>query len=271
VTSPSSTRFTAKDVAELRRATGAGMLDARRALQATDGDMEQAKRWLREQGLAGAAKRSDRERAEGAVSVVVTDGGRVGAVVALECETDFVAKSADFVRLVDSLAEDLATGGEAAVEAHRDEIDELKVTLKENIALGRRERFEAADGDILGSYLHVQNGRGVNGVLVELRGGSAQLAHDVAVHIAFARPEHLRREDVPEALVAEERDTVERTARNEGKPESQLAKIVEGRLQGWFKERVLLDQPYARDDKQTIAQLLGSAEVVRFAQVVVGA
>ncbi len=271
MTSPSSTGFTARDVADLRRATGAGILDARKALVESGGDFEKAKRWLRENGLAGAAKRSDRERAEGAVSVVVTDGGRVGAVVALECETDFVAKSADFVRLVDNLAESLATGGQSALEAHQGEIDELKVTLKENIALGRHEHFEAADGDVLDSYLHVQNGRGVNGVLVELRGGDAQLAHEIAVHIAFAKPEYLRREDVPEAVVAEERATVETTARNEGKPEAQLAKIVEGRLQGWFKEHVLYDQPYARDEKQSIAQLLGSAEIVRFAQVVVGA
>ncbi len=270
MTSPSSTGFTAKDVAELRRVTGAGMLDARKALQENDGDFEKAKQWLREQGLAGAAKRSDRERAEGAVSVVVTDGGRVGAVVALECETDFVAKSADFVRLVDNLAESLAERGSEGLESHRREIDELKVTLKENIALGRHDRFEAGEGNVLDSYLHVQNGRGVNGVLVELHGGDAQLAHEVAVHIAFARPEYLRRDDVPADVVAKERETVERIARNEGKPEAQLQKIVDGRLQGWYKEHVLYDQPYARDEKQTIAQLLGSAEVVRFAQVVVG-
>jgi elongation factor Ts len=270
-TQTSSTGFTAKDVAELRRATGAGMLDARKALIETGGDKDKATRWLREQGLAGAAKRSERERAEGAVSVVVLEGGRVGAVVALECETDFVAKSADFVRLVDNLAEHLAAGGDAAMQGLQGEVDELRVTLKENIAVGRQERFEAAEGNVLDSYLHVQNGRGVNGVLVELHGGRAQLAHDIAVHIAFAKPEFLRREDVPEELVATERETVENTARNEGKPEAQMEKIVQGRLQGWFKERVLYDQPYARDDKQTIAQLLGSAEVVRFAQVVVGA
>ena len=135
------------------------------------------------------------------------------------------------------------------------------MTLKENIAVGRTVRFEAEEGAVLDSYLHVQNGRGVNGVLVELVGGSAELAHDVAVHIAFARPEYLRREDVPAEAVAAERETVAAIARNEGKPEAQLDKIVEGRLNGWFKERVLLEQPFARDDKKTITQLLGGAEV----------
>jgi elongation factor Ts len=263
--------ITAKDIQALRQATGAGILDCRRALVETDGDIEKAKRWLREQGLSGAGKRADRERAEGAVSVVVTGGGRLGAVVALECETDFVAKSAEFVGLVDSLAEDLATDGEAALVAHEAEIDQLKVTLKENIAVGRHERFEAAAGSVLDSYLHVQNGRGVNGVLVELSGGSAELAHDIAVHIAFARPEYLRREDVSADAVAQERETIIAIAKKEGKPDAQLDKIVEGRLNGWYKERVLLDQPYARDEKQTIAQLLGGATLLRFAQVVVGA
>ena len=105
---------------------------------------------------------------------------------------------------------------------------------------------------------------------VVLRGGNAELAHDIAVHIAFARPTTSRRDDVPEAEVAAERETVEAISRNEGKPEAALGKIVEGRMNGWFKERVLLDQPYAQDEKQTVAELLGSAEVVRFAQVVVG-
>ena len=123
---------------------------------------------------------------------------------------------------------------------------------------------------MLESYLHVQNGRGVNGVLVELVGGTASLAHDVAVHIAFGRPEYLARDDVPADVIAAERETILATTRNEGKPEAQLEKIVEGRLNGWFKEHVLLEQPYARDEKVSISGLLGSAVVRRFAQVVVG-
>lgn len=263
----------AKDVAELRKRTGAGILDCRRALEESGGDIDKAEQWLREQGKVGASKRASRERSQGAAAVVVdgTDGPpAVGAIVALECETDFVAKSAEFVQLVDELAAELATGGEAALEAQRERVERLAVTSKENIALGRTARFEAAPGSVLGSYLHLQNGRGVNAVLVEVGGGSPELAHDIAVHVAFARPEYLRREDVPAELVEAERRTAETIARNEGKPEAALPKIVEGRLTGWLKDRVLLEQAYVRDEKRTIADLLGRAELRRYAQVVVG-
>jgi elongation factor Ts len=131
-------------------------------------------------------------------------------------------------------------------------------------------RFEMGEDSVAGTYLHMQSGRGVNAVLVEMRGASDELAHDVAVHVAFARPTYLRREDVPQDEVDAERATVEKISRNEGKPEAALPKIVDGRMNGWFKERVLLEQPYAKDEKRTIADLVGSAEVVRFAQVVVG-
>lgn len=261
--------ITAKMVQALRQATGAGILDCRRALQETDGDFEAAKQWLREQGLVSAGKRADRESSEGAVSVIVT--GDTGAIVELRCETDFVAKSAEFVALVDKMASVCATDGDDAVEQFAEEVDQLKVTLKENISVGRVERFEAAEGGILGSYLHIQADRGVNAVLVELAGGTAELAHDLAVHIAFARPEYLRVEDVPEDLVDAERKTFEAAARHEGKPDAAVPKVVEGRVRGWLKERCLLEQSYVRDEKKTIAQVLGDATVVRFAQVVVGA
>jgi len=261
--------FTAKDVQALRQATGAGMMDCKRALQEADGDADSAMRWLREQGLAGAAKRADRQAEQGAVALAVEGGA--AAVVELRCETDFVAKADAFVSLVDELAHLVAAKGEAAVAERADTVDELKTTLKENISVGRAVRFEVADGAVIGTYLHVQQGRGVNAVLVELRGGSEDLAHDLAVHIAFARPAYLRRDEIPEAEIAEERATVEQISRNEGKPEAALPKIVEGRMNGWFKERCLLDQPYAKDDKHSVSDILGSAEVLRFAQVVIGA
>ena len=260
--------FTAKDVQTLRRATGAGMLDCKRALEETGGDMEKAKQWLREQGLAGAAKRSDREATQGAVALAVS--GRNAAIVELRCETDFVAKAETFVNLTDELAQLVAEKGEQAVADRSDDIDELKTTLKENISVGQTVRFEMGEDSVVGTYLHMQSGRGVNAVLVEMRGGSDELAHDVAVHVAFARPTYLRREDVPQAEIDAERVTVENLSRNEGKPEAALPKIVDGRMNGWFKERCLLEQPYAKDEKRTIAQLIGSAEIVRFAQVVVG-
>jgi elongation factor Ts len=260
--------FTAKDVQALRQATGAGMLDAKRALEQSDGDMEAAMRWLREQGLAAAGKREDREASQGAVALAVQSGG--AAIVELRCETDFVAKADAFVSLVDELAQLVATQGEDAVDERKATLDDLRTTLKENISVGQVVRWQLAGDTVVGTYLHIQAGRGVNAVLVEIQGGDEDLAHDVAVHIAFARPGYLRREDVPAEEVAAERETLERISRNEGKPEAALGKIVDGRMNGWFKERVLLDQPYARDEKRTIAQLVGSAEILRFAQVVVG-
>ena len=265
--------FTAKDVQRLRQATGAGMMDAKRALQENDGDFDAAARWLRERGLGKAAERSDRENAEGAVAVAATPEGTAAALVQLKTETDFVAKSPQFVALADELAQLVAAKGEDAVSSRQDAVDDLKVALKENIEVGRVVRFEAGPGHVLDSYLHVQNGRGVNAVLVELAGGSGELAHDVAVHIAFGKPGTLRREEVPAAEVEAEREALTNQTRNEGKPEPALPKIVEGKLGGWFKRvpgGVLLEQPYARDEKQTVQQLLGGASIVRFAQVIVG-
>lgn len=263
--------FGAKDVKALRDATGAGMMDAKKALTESDGDFEEAVRWLRERGLGKAAERSDRENAEGAVAVATS--GDAAALVELKSETDFVAKSPQFVSLVNKLAEDVASNGESAVDGYSEAIDDLKLTLKENIGVGQVVRFAAAPGNVLETYLHVQNGRGVNGVIIELAGGSSEVAHDIAVHIAFGRPRHLTRDEVPAEEVAAEREALEAQTRNEGKPEQALPKIVEGRLDGWYKRvpgGVLVEQPYARDDKQTVAQVLGGATVVRFAQAVIG-
>ncbi len=260
--------YTAKEVQRLRQATGVGMLDAKQALEESGGDMEAATQWLRVRGLAGAAKRGDREAAEGAVAVVRQES--VAAMVELRCETDFVAKSPEFVSLVDELAALVVAKGEGASAERQDDVDRLRTTLKENISVGRVVRVEAGSGEVLDTYLHQQAGRGVNGVIVLLRDGTAELAHDVAVHVAFAKPVYLRREEVPEAEAAAERATVEEISRNEGKPEAALPKIVEGRMNGWYKERCLLEQPYVRDEKQTVGALLGPAEVVRFAQVVIG-
>jgi elongation factor Ts len=265
--------ISAKEVKALRDATGAGMMDAKRALVETNGDFDAAGLWLREHGLGKSAERTGRDNAEGAVAVAVDAGAGTAALVQLRSETDFVAKSPQFVELVNDLAALVAAKGEDAVAERQDAIDSLKVTLKENIDLGRVVRFEGAPGNVLETYLHVQNGRGVNGILVELEGGDQQLAHDVAVHIAFGRPGSLTRDEVPAAEVEAERATLEAETRNEGKPEAALPKIVEGKLGGWFKRvpgGVLLEQPYARDDRQTVSQILGVAKVVRFAQVVIG-
>jgi elongation factor Ts len=256
---------TAKDVQALRQATGAGMMDAKRALEQANGDFEAASQWLREHGLASAAKRQDRQSSDGAVAVFTE--GSVAAIVALRCETDFVAKSPEFVGTVERLAKAVACEGLGALDAAAAEVEELGARLKERIVVGVVERLEAAEGNQLGTYLHLQNGRGVIGVAVELGGGSEELAHDLAVHAAFTRPRYLRREDVPLDEVEAERASLERQSLNEGKPEAALPKIVEGRLNGWFEERCLLEQKWVRDEKRTITDLLQGAEVVRLALV----
>src|SRR5579875_2532243 len=214
------------------------MLDAKRALEETGGVMEDAIRWLREKGLAKAAARDQREASEGAVAAVRE--GSSAAIVELRSETDFVAKSPEFVSLVDDLAALVAAKGETALQERKDEIDRLRTSLQENISIGRVVRIQSAEGQVLDTYVHQQAGRGVNAVIVCLEGGS------------------------------EERATVEQISRNEGKPEAALPKVVEGRMNGWFKERVLLEQAYVRDEKRSISDLLGPATVVEFAQVVVG-
>jgi elongation factor Ts len=260
--------FTAKDVQRLRQSSGAGMMDAKRALTENDGDFEAAQQWLRERGLAKAAGRSDRENTQGAVAAVVD--GHVGAIVQLRCETDFTAKSEGFTSLVGELADVVVAKGEGALSERSSDIEDLKLTTKENLELGTVVRFEAAEGNILDSYLHLQDGRGVNAVLVELEDGNRELAHDLAVHIAFTKPPYLSRDEVPAEEVDKERQALLEITKAEGKPEQAWPKIVEGRLTAWYQERVLLEQKFVRDEKVTIEKLLGDTKLVRFAQVYIG-
>ena len=260
--------YTAKDVQSLRQTTGAGMMDCKKALEENGGEIEAAKQWLREKGLAASAKRDDRENAQGVVAIIVE--ATRASIVKLKCETDFVASSDGFKAAADALAHSILEKGEAGLSDHSTKIDDLKITLKEKIEVGETIRFEAASGNVLDFYNHIQGGRGVNGVIVEMSGATQEIAHDVAVHIAFARPRYLRREDVPADVVEKERATLEIVTRNEGKPEQAIAKVVEGRVNGFFKDICLLEQPYAKDDKLSIAQFIGSAQIVRFAQVEIG-
>jgi len=260
--------FTAKDVQALRQVTGAGMMDCKKALENTSGDMEAAKQWLREKGLAASAKRDDRDNNQGVVALSIDCPQ--AAIVKLKCETDFVASSDSFIAEADALAALVRQKSEAAVNEREKELEDLKILLKEKIEIGEVVRFEAAAGNIMDSYVHVQGGRGVNVVLVEMSGATEELAHDIAVHIAFARPKYLNKEDVPAEVIAAERATLETITRNEGKPEAAIGKIVDGRIQGFFKDIVLLEQPFAKDDKKSVAQMLGNAKVVRFAQVEIG-
>ncbi len=261
-------QISAKDIQSLRQLAGVGMMEAKRALEAAGGDIDAAMKALREQGLAKATERADRDNAQGAIAI-----GRSGnstSIVQIKCETDFVAKSDNFVALVQDIANSVAEKGEAGVADHQVAFDQTKISLKENIDLGHVVRFEAAEGSIIDTYLHLQAGRGVNATMVEIKGGTEELAHDIALHIAFARPKYLTRDEVPADVVAAERDTLEQITRNEGKPEAALAKIVEGRIGGYFKQICLVEQEFAKDNKQTIAGVLGSATITRFAQVEIG-
>ena len=241
--------FTAKDVQALRQATGAGMMDAKRALEANDGDAGGRRPVAAGEGAGRGGQAAERDNTQGAVSLFVD--GNVGSIVQLKCETDFVASSRALQEagLRPGRAGDREgrrghgrAGQGARGPAHHAEGEH-------RARPGRAHRGRPAD--VLDSYLHIQGGRGVNGVLVELAGGNAQLAHDIAVHIAFARPKYLAATTCPADVVEKERATLEAITRNEGKPEQAIPKIVEGRLNGFFKDVCLLEQPYAKDDKQS--------------------
>jgi elongation factor Ts len=276
--------YSAKDVAALRKQTGAGMMDCKKALDACNGDVEKGKDWLREQGLAGGGSRAGRAAEQGAVEVLVE--GDVAALVELSCETDFVAKGDDFRAMVSALARQVAAHGDAdlggqAFDASTvaDAITLLSGKLGEKVELGRVVRYESADG-ILDGYKHTQNERGTIGVLVELAGvdpsdpKAREIAHDIALHIASAAPRYLTRDDVPADAIEKERSVLEALTRNEGKPENAIPKIVEGRLGGYFKQVALAEQPFVREPKTTVAKLLealgAEATVRRFARVKVG-
>jgi elongation factor Ts len=262
------TNFSAKDVQSLRQETGAGIMDAKKALLETNGDMAQAKRWLREHGLASMSKRESRENSQGAVGV--SRKGNLAAIVSLKCETDFVAKSEPFLNVLDELVVTVLEKGADSVDEFKEELENLKITSKENVELGQVIRFEASPGSVLGDYKHVQSNRGVNAVLVELDGGDEALAHDIAVHIAFAKPAYITRNQVPDSRVQEEKSVIRAMLEKEGKPSNQIDKILEGRINDWFKEQCLIEQPYVKDEKKTIKDLLGNIEIIRFAQVLAG-
>jgi len=260
--------ITAKDVKALRDATGAGMMDAKKALTAADGDMEAAKQILREKGLAKAADRGDRQNDEGVVAIASGQG--VAAIAQIKTETDFSAKSDSITAMASQLAEAALESGAAAVDGFRDALDELKLTLKENLEFGTVERVEAAEGNDLDTYLHVQDGRGVNAVVVEGKGVPAENLHQVSLHVAFAKPLYLITDEVPSDDVEKERESLLEITKAEGKPEQAWEKIVSGRLRGWFSNKVLLEQGL-NGEKTPVKDTLGGGSIVRFVQVTIGA
>jgi elongation factor Ts len=173
--------------------------------------------------------------------------------------------------MVQTLADAVLADGEGAIDGHKDAVDDLKITTKENIEIGKVARVEASTGAVLDTYVHRQDGRGVNAVIVELQGGTVEVAHAVALHIAFAKPTYLSRDEISADAIAAERETLEAITRAEGKPEQAVPKIVEGRVNAWIADQVLLEQKMIPEEKQPVEQAIGDAKVVRFVQVVIGA
>ncbi|MFV0526393.1 MAG: translation elongation factor Ts [Acidimicrobiales bacterium] len=256
--------FGAKDVQELRRSTGAGMMDAKKALTEADGDVEQATQILREKGLAKAASRSDRDNAEGVVAVASDERG--AALVYLKSETDFAAKSDDFRRIVQAMADAVLGDGPGAVERFADEIEALKLTVKENIEVGEVARYAKTDDNVIDAYLH---GDGRAGVLIEGHDVDPEALHEIALHVAFAKPAYLTRDEVPAGEVEKEREALLEITKAEGKPEQAWPKIVEGRVNAWFGDRVLLEQGVF-GEKETVAAKLGAGRIDRFTLAIVG-
>jgi len=267
--------YTAADVKRLREMTGAGMMDCKKALEENDGDFEKAVEFLRIKGAKDVGKRAERATAEG---LVTGDGG---VLIELDSETDFVAKNADFQALAAKVVEVAKTLKTSDVEALKgaelegktvnEVVQELSARIGEKLELRRVVAFEGQTA----TYLH-RRGSDLPpavGVLVEYTGADADAARAAAMQIAALKAKWVTRDEVPEDLVAHERRIAEETAREEGKPEGALPRIVEGRVNGFFKEKVLIEQPFAKDSKKTVGAVLTEAGVkpLAFARFRVGA
>lgn len=263
--------YTAADIKALRERTGAGMMDVKKALDEANGDTEKAMEVIRIKGLKGATKREGRSTAEGLIAARVNDGA--GVMIEVNCETDFVAKSAPFIEFGDKVVAAAVESGAADVDALlgydvdgkplSEHVIEAGALLGEKVKVRRIARVE---GKTVDAYLHKTSKDlpAQVGVLFAVDGEGSdaeEAAHDVAVHAAAYNPTYITRDEVPAELVENERRIADETARAEGKPEQALTKIVEGRLTGFFKEGVLLDQAFAKDPKKSVAQVLQEAGV----------
>ncbi|WP_427383393.1 translation elongation factor Ts [Janibacter sp. G56] len=272
--------YTAADIKALREATGAGMLDVKKALDEADGDQAKATEILRVKGLKGVTKREGRTTSNGLVAASAENG--VGTLVEVLCETDFVAKGEKFIALADRVfaqavaigaadAETLLTSTLEDGQSVKELLDSANATIGEKIEVKRVARVEAP---VVSAYLHKTSPDlpAQIGVLLGTEGGDEQVARDVAMHIAAFSPSVLTREEIDAETVENERRVAEATAKEEGKPEAALPKIVEGRVNGYFKENVLLEQPFAKDAKKTVAKVLeeAGAKATEFARFRIG-
>ena len=268
--------ITASQVKELREKTGAGMMDCKKVLTETNGDEEKAIELLRERGIAKAAKKSGRVAAEGLVETYISEDGKVGVVVEVNAETDFVAKNEEFRNFVTDVAKQIAKENPADVEALLNEksitepdktVSEVLTnkiaTIGENMSIRRFERFET--NNLLQSYIH---GDGKIAVLVELENGTPELAKDICLQIAAARPEFLDRDSVPAERLAKEMEILKAQAMNEGKPEAIAEKVVQGRLGKFYSEICLVEQEFVKDPDTTVGKLVANkgAKIIRFAR-----
>ena len=269
--------ITASLVKELREKTGAGMMDCKKVLTETDGDMEKAAELLRERGITKAAKKSDRIAAEGLVYCYVSPDKKTGVVLEVNAETDFVAKNEEFRKFVADTAEQIAANNPADVEellnqpsmkesgkTVKDVLTDKIATIGENMSVRRFVRYES--NGFVESYTH---GDGKIGVLVDFTKGSTEVAKDVCMQIAAARPDYLNREAVPADVVSHEMEILKAQAMNEGKPEQIAEKIVQGRIGKFYGEICLLEQDFVKNPDIKVNQLLSQndADIVRFARI----
>ena len=268
--------ITASQVKELREITGAGMMDCKKVLTETDGDMEKAMELLRERGIAKAAKKSDRVAAEGLVDCYISEDGKIGAIVEVNSETDFVGQNEEFKTFVMDVAKQVAEKNPANVEEllAQESITEAGKTVQEvltdkiakigeNMNIRRFERFESTG--LVEKYIH---GDGKIAVLVDFAKGDKAIAKDICMQIAAAKPEFLKREDVPAERVEKEMEILKAQAMNEGKPAEIAEKMVQGRLGKFYGEICLVEQDFVKDSDKKVSKVLeeNNAEIVRFAR-----
>ena len=266
--------ITAALVKELREKTGAGMMDCKKVLTETDGDLEKAAELLRERGIAKAAKKSGRVAAEGMVEAYISEDGKVGAVVEVNSETDFVAKNEEFRTFVMDVAKQVVVNNPATVEellaqpslaVEGKTVNEVLIdkiaTIGENMSIRRFARFESEG--LVEKYIH---GDGKIAVLVNMTNANKELAKDVCMQIAAAKPEFLDRNSVPAERVEKEKEILKAQTMNEGKPEAIAEKIVMGRINKFYEEICLVDQAFVKDPSMKVSQVLKDATIVEFAR-----
>ncbi len=276
-------KYSMQDLKDLREETGAGLADVKKALEEANGDREEALKIIRVKGLKSLSKREGRSAGAGLIAAKVTDtkGGQRGTMVEVNAETDFVVKTDKFIDMADKILDAAAASGAATVEellaaksadgTVKDTVDAIAAIIGEKLEVGNVRQVE---GEAVDVYLHrsSQDLPPTVGVLVATDKAGADVAHDVAMHIAAYSPEYLSREDVPAAEVEKERATLTETTKAEGKPDAVVAKIVEGRMKGFYKDCVLLEQPFAKDPKTTVGKIVEASKgkVTAFARLQAG-